>query len=84
MKTYKKTENNLIINFSKYFCSKLKLTGNIKPSIEKQKAPIRPINGAIVGTETAKTTAAITKTVLKNKKIKNQLRRRNFKTICEF
>lgn len=41
------------------------LTGNIKPSIEKQKAPIRPIKGAMVGTETAKTTAAVTKTVLK-------------------
>lgn len=41
-----------------------KLTGTSNPRIEKQKAPIRPINGDIVGTHTAKTTAAVTRTVL--------------------
>ena len=40
------------------------LTGKMRPSIEKQKAPIKPMNGAIVGTETANTTAAVTRTVL--------------------
>ena len=35
-----------------------------RPKMEKQKAPIRPINGAIVGTATANNTAAATKTVL--------------------
>lgn len=32
--------------------------------MEKQKAPIKPINGDIVGTATANKTAAVTKTVL--------------------
>lgn len=39
------------------------LTGMINPRMEKQKAPIRPMNGAIVGTRIANTTAAVTSTV---------------------
>lgn len=35
--------------------------------MEKQKAPIRPINGPIVGTQMANTTAAVTIIVLKLK-----------------
>lgn len=68
---------NLCGEREKIFCCNLllkiiilnisQLTGNIRPRMEKQKAPIRPINGAIVGTDTAKTTAAVTKTVLKIK-----------------
>lgn len=34
-----------------------------KPKIEKQKAPITPTNGPIVGTATASNTAAVTITV---------------------
>lgn len=41
------------------------ITGNMRPRIEKQKAPMRPMNGPIVGTQMAKTTAAVTMTVLK-------------------
>lgn len=41
------------------------LTGTNKPRMEKQKAPISPIKGAIVGTKIAKTTAAVTSKVLK-------------------
>lgn len=33
--------------------------------MEKQKAPINPMNGDMVGTATANKTAAVTKTVLK-------------------
>lgn len=40
------------------------LTGTRRPRIEKQKAPINPINGEIVGTATANNTAAVTRTVL--------------------
>lgn len=32
--------------------------------MEKQKAPINPMNGEMVGTATANTTAAVTSTVL--------------------
>lgn len=50
------------------------LTGTKRPKIEKQKAPISPINGEIVGTATAITTASVTSTVLKvtEKKKKNR------------
>lgn len=41
------------------------ITGNNNPKIEKQKAPINPMNGPIVGTATAITTANVTKIVLK-------------------
>lgn len=37
--------------------------------MEKQKAPINPINGDIVGTATANKTAAVTRTVLKIEQI---------------
>lgn len=40
------------------------LTGTRRPKIEKQKAPINPINGEIVGTATASNTARVTSTVL--------------------
>lgn len=36
-----------------------------RPSIEKQNAPMRPMNGEIVGTATANSVAAVTRTVLK-------------------
>lgn len=42
----------------------LLLTGTRRPKIEKQKAPISPINGEIVGTATAISTASVTSTVL--------------------
>lgn len=45
------------------------ITGTRRPNIEKQKAPISPINGEIVGTATASKTAAVTKTVLNKRKI---------------
>lgn len=41
------------------------ITGTRSPRIEKQKAPIKPINGEMVGTATANRTAAVTSTVLK-------------------
>lgn len=41
------------------------LTGTKRPRIEKQKEPIKPMNGEIVGTATANRTAAVTRTVLK-------------------
>lgn len=42
----------------------LELTGMSKPRMEKQKAPINPMNGEIVGTATANRTARVTSTVL--------------------
>lgn len=49
-----------------YFCKKKNflLTGIINPRMEKQSAPIKPTNGAIVGTATANSTVPATKTVL--------------------
>ena len=38
-------------------------TGISSPRIEKQNAPISPINGEIVGTATASKTAAVTRIV---------------------
>lgn len=38
-----------------------------RPKIEKQKAPIKPINGAILGHATANNTAAVTMMVLNGK-----------------
>lgn len=43
----------------------LNYTGIRRPSIEKQNAPIKPMNGEIVGTATANKTAAVTRIVLK-------------------
>lgn len=45
------------------------ITGTSSPKIEKQKAPIRPMKGEIVGTATANKTAAVTSTVLKSNKV---------------
>lgn len=45
------------------------ITGTSSPRIEKQKAPIKPMNGEIVGTATANSTAAVTSTVLKGNKV---------------
>lgn len=39
------------------------LTGMRSPKMEKQKAPISPINGEISGTATASATVAVTITV---------------------
>lgn len=39
--------------------------GMSKPRIEKQNAPINPMNGPIVGTATASSTDAVTRIVLK-------------------
>lgn len=39
-------------------------TGNKRPKMEKQKAPINPMNGPIVGTAIAMRTAMIARTVL--------------------
>lgn len=50
--------------FDIYFVKRI-LTGMSNPRMEKQNAPISPINGEIVGTATARTTAAVTRTVLK-------------------
>lgn len=41
------------------------ITGINRPRIEKQNAPIKPINGEMVGTATANNTTAVTRTVLK-------------------
>lgn len=51
----------------------MKFTGTKSPRMEKQKAPINPINGEIVGTATANKTAAVTKTVLKKIKTNNKI-----------
>lgn len=50
------------------------LTGIRSPRIEKQNAPIKPMNGEIVGTAIANKTAAVTRTVLNSYgKILNQM-----------
>lgn len=46
------------------FARRANITGTRSPRIEKQKAPIKPINGEISGTATANSTAAVTSTVL--------------------
>lgn len=46
----------------------LSITGTKRPRIEKQNAPIKLINGPMVGTATANNTTAVTSTVLKETK----------------
>lgn len=55
------------------------ITGTKSPRIEKQKAPINPMNGPIVGTATANNTTAVTRTVLEKKCVRRPFSERSSK-----
>lgn len=58
-------EKNMKSNSTIIMCTQNKnITGTKSPRIEKQNAPIKPMNGEILGTATANSTAAMTSTVL--------------------